>query len=98
MKSSMPRVAGPLRAPRRDISRKEFQMTVETVAIDTLSPDPENARRHGAKNLDAIVKSLRRFGQQKPIVVDSQGVVRAGNGQFAAAKILGWSHIGVVHS
>jgi ParB-like chromosome segregation protein Spo0J len=73
-------------------------MNVETVAIDSLRPDPANARKHGKRNLDAIMESLRRFGQQKPIVVDSGGVVRAGNGQFAGAKALGWSHIDVVRS
>jgi ParB-like chromosome segregation protein Spo0J len=73
-------------------------MTIESVAIDSLSPDPANARKHGKRNLETIVASLRRFGQQKPIVVDSSGVVRAGNGQFAAAKALGWSHIRVVRS
>jgi ParB-like chromosome segregation protein Spo0J len=73
-------------------------MTIETAAIDSLSPDPANARKHGQRNLDAIAASLRRFGQQKPIVVDSRGVVRAGNGQLAAAKFLGWSHIKIVRS
>jgi hypothetical protein len=73
-------------------------MTVETVAIDSLSPDPANARKHGPRNLDAITASLRRFGQQKPIVVDSNGIVRAGNGQLAAARMLGWTHIRIVRS
>jgi ParB-like nuclease domain len=73
-------------------------MTIETVSIDSLRADPENARRHGKRNLDAIADSLRRFGQQKPIVVDFNDVVRAGNGQFAAAKSLGWSHIEIVRS
>lgn len=40
--------------------------------------------------------SLRRFGQQKPIVVDSKGVVRAGNGTLEAAKRLGWEVIDCV--
>ena len=73
-------------------------MTIETVSIDSLSADPANARKHGERNLDAIAASLRRFGQQKPIVVDSHGVVRAGNGQLAAAKLLGWTEIRVVRS
>ena len=73
-------------------------MTIETLAIGSLSADPANARKHGQRNLDAIVASLRRFGQQKPIVVDSRGVVRAGNGQLAAAKLLGWTEIRVVRS
>ncbi|MGD0387811.1 MAG: ParB/Srx family N-terminal domain-containing protein [Tepidisphaeraceae bacterium] len=73
-------------------------MTIESVAIDSLSADPANPRKHGQRNLDAIAASLRRFGQQKPIVVDSHGVVRAGNGQLAAAKMLGWTEIRVVRS
>lgn len=73
-------------------------MTVETVRVETLSLDPANARKHGQRNLDAIAASLRRFGQQKPIVVDSKGVVRAGNGTLAAAKLLGWDHIDLVRS
>jgi len=73
-------------------------MTIESVPIETLSADPANARKHGERNLEAIAASLRRFGQQKPIVVDSRGVVRAGNGTLAAAKVLGWTHIRVVRS
>jgi ParB-like chromosome segregation protein Spo0J len=73
-------------------------MTIESVDVASLSADPANARKHGQRNLDAVAASLRRFGQQKPIVVDSHGVVRAGNGQLAAARALGWTHIRVVRS
>jgi hypothetical protein len=71
---------------------------VESVAIATLSQDPANARKHDDKNLEAIKASLRRFGQQKPIVVDSSNVVRAGNGTLAAATALGWDSINVVQT
>lgn len=60
--------------------------------------DPANVRKHGEKNLEAIKASLTRFGQQKPIVIDSSGVVRAGNGTLAAAKALGWAEIDCVVS
>ena len=73
-------------------------MKVESVAIATLSQDPANARKHDDKNLEAIKASLRRFGQQKPIVVDSSNVVRAGNGTLAAATALGWDSINVVQT
>src|ERR1700722_1081070 len=73
-------------------------MNVERLRIDSLKPDPANARRHPQRNIDAIIASLARFGQQKPIVVDGAGVVRAGNGTLAAAKALGWTHIDVVRS
>lgn len=67
-------------------------MLVESVAIDSLIPDPSNARRHDEKNLAAIKGSLAKFGQQKNIVVRN-GVVIAGNGTLAAAKSLGWTHV-----
>ena len=73
-------------------------MTTETISIDSLSADPANARVHSARNLDAIKASLQRFGQQKPIVVDVKGIVRAGNGTLAAAKLLGWKTIDIVRT
>lgn len=64
--------------------------------IGKLRPDPRNARRHGAKNLESIVASLSRFGQTKPIVVQREGAtVRAGNGTLDAAKVIGWTHVAV---
>jgi ParB-like chromosome segregation protein Spo0J len=73
-------------------------MTIETVLISALSEDPANARKHPTRNLEQIKASLRRFGQQKPIVVDATNTVRAGNGTLAAARALGWTTIQVVRS
>lgn len=73
-------------------------LKIERVEIVELSPDPANLRRHPDKNLNAIKASLRRFGQQKPIVVDEANVVRAGNGTLAAAIALGWKEIDIVRS
>jgi DNA modification methylase len=73
-------------------------MKLETVPLSSISPDPANTRKHSRRNLDAIKASLRRFGQQKPIVVDEKGVVLAGNGTLAAATELGWSEIQIVRT
>ena len=73
-------------------------MNVEEVEISTVSPDPANVRLHSERNLEAIKASLRRFGQQKPIVVDANGIVRAGNGTLAAAAALGWTTIKIVRT
>lgn len=73
-------------------------MKVENVAMDSLTLDPSNARKHPEKNLEAIKGSLKRFGQQKPIVVSADGVVVAGNGTYEAAKVLGWKKIAVHRS
>ena len=73
-------------------------MKLETVRIGDVSPDPANVRKHSGKNIDAIKASLRRFGQQKPIVVDAKGIVLAGNGTLTAARELGWSEIQIVRT
>jgi len=70
-------------------------MKIERVKVDELTADPANVRKHNEKNMAAIKGSLRRFGQQKPIVVDADGIVRAGNGTLAAAIALGWTHIDI---
>ena len=76
----------------------ESSLTPLLRPISELSEDPANVRVHGDKNMEAINGSLRRFGQQHPIVVDADGVVISGNGRLAAARELGWSQIAVVES
>lgn len=73
-------------------------MNVERCAVEELSYDPANARKHDDRNIEAVKSSLRRFGQQKPIVVRKDGVVIAGNGTLAAAKGLGWTHVDIVRT
>lgn len=68
---------------------------VEQVPLKDLVLDPVNARTHDKKNLEAVKGSLKRFGQQKPIVIDKNNVIIAGNGTYLAAKELGWETINV---
>ena len=73
-------------------------MKLTTTKITELSLDPSNVRKHSRRNLDAIKASLRKFGQQKPIVVDAKGIVLAGNGTLTAAQELGWTEIQIVRT
>jgi DNA modification methylase len=69
------------------------ELRIETVNVNSLTPDPANARKHDGKNLQAIAHSLEKFGQRKPICVTPDSIVVAGNGTLEAAKSLGWSEI-----
>lgn len=69
---------------------------IELINVDDLTLDPNNARKHNQKNLDAIAKSLQKFGQQKPIVITQDNVVVAGNGTLEAARAIGWKGINCV--
>src|SRR5262249_16012851 len=50
---------------------------------------------HNARNLAAIGASLKRWGQQKPIVVPRDNTIVAGHGTWEAARSLGWERIAV---
>ncbi len=67
------------------------------VPIESLHPDPANARLHSKRNIETVKASLAKFGQRAPLVVQQQGmVVRAGNARLAAMKELGWTHAAVL--
>ena len=67
------------------------------VPIDSIREDPRNARSHNDRNLATIRKSLETYGQVKPIVVNADGSILAGNGLYRAAKALGWTEIAAVY-
>lgn len=80
-----------------DLSHIVEQLRPLAVACADLNLDVENARLHPERNLDEIRKSLQRFGQRLPIVVQRAGmIVRAGNGRLTVARELGWTHIAAV--
>jgi hypothetical protein len=61
--------------------------------IENLKALPGNPRKG---DVDAVAKSLERFGQRKPIVArKDDGTIIAGNHTWQAAKKLGWSEIAV---
>lgn len=47
--------------------------------------DPDNARSHGEESRRAIEASLKAFGAGRSIVMDADGVIRAGNGTVDGA-------------
>ena len=74
------------------------QMTIENVLITSISPDPDNARSHDERDILAKMAILRKYGQQKPLVVDKNDVIVAGNGFYEAARRLEYKTISVVRT
>jgi hypothetical protein len=72
--------------------------SVKIVRLDSLVPDPENlrVRNEGAKG--ALETSVRALGAARSIVVDSNGVVRAGNGTLEAAVAAGLTEALIVET
>jgi hypothetical protein len=86
----------PRRQPVLDHIENSLWPLVEP--IGSITPDPANVRQHSDRNLEVIKGSLSAFRQQKPIVVDGDGICRAGNGTLEAARALGWTHIAVART
>lgn len=63
--------------------------SVKRVPITELQYDPKNARRHPTRNMEAIASSLKEFGAARSVVMDADGIVRAGNGTLQAAREAG---------
>lgn len=80
-----------------DLYYIQDQLRHLAVPIDSLNPDPENARAHDKKNIDNIKSSLLEFGQDQPLVVQEEGrIIRKGNGRWFAAKEIGWTHVAAI--
>jgi hypothetical protein len=68
----------------------------ELVDIETLTPDPHNARKHGDKNLASIRGSIKQFGVVEPLIVQRKNnVVIGGNGRLEVLKQLGFKEVPV---
>lgn len=70
------------------------QLRPLAVDLDTLRPLPGNPR---IGDVEAIARSLVKFGQRKPITAKLDGTVTAGNHTMLAARSLGWPQIACVY-
>jgi len=66
---------------------RNLQVTERTIA--DLKPHPKNARTHSDRQLHQIAKSIESFGFTVPVLIDDQGVILAGHGRVAAARMMG---------
>ena len=71
-------------------------MNVEYLKPSELIPYGKNAKKHPAEQVKLIANSIREFGFQQPIVVDSNNVVIIGHGRLLAAKRLKLAEVPVV--
>jgi ParB-like chromosome segregation protein Spo0J len=71
-------------------------MKIESRNIEDVIPYANNARMLSPKAVDKVAASIKEFGWQQPIVVDTENVVVAGHTRLLAAKKLGLTTVPVV--
>jgi hypothetical protein len=71
--------------------------TYRVALVADLKPHPQNPRRHGAAELEALDKSVRRFGFTSPIIVQKKtGLVLAGHARLEVLQRQGVAEVPVV--
>jgi ParB-like chromosome segregation protein Spo0J len=70
-------------------------MKIVQWAIERLIPYARNARKIPQEAIDKVAASIKEFGWQQPIVVDTERVVVAGHVRLLAAKQLGLEKVPV---
>lgn len=64
-------------------------MKIIKLKIDDLIQPEKNVRIHTEKQIEEFVRSIKMFGQIRPVVVDEKNTVLAGNGLVIALKKAG---------
>lgn len=71
-------------------------MKIQKVPLSELKHPEKNARIHPKRQIQEMIRSIRMFGQIRPLIVDEEGVILAGNGLFEALKEMGWTEADVL--
>ena len=58
------------------------------IPVGQIKPNPRNTRTHSSKQIRQIADSIRTVGFTSPVVVDEDFVLLAGEGRWAAARLL----------
>jgi DNA modification methylase len=69
---------------------------ISWIAIEKLTLNGRNARTHSRKQIRQIADSIAAFGFVVPILIDGDGVIIAGHGRYAAAKLLDLEQVPVI--
>src|SRR5580698_4337120 len=69
---------------------------IELWLIDRLIPFTRNPRTHSDEQIAQIAASIREFGFNNPILVDTKAGIIAGHGRLLAARKLGLAEMPVI--
>ena len=63
-------------------------MKIVQKKLADLKPLEQNVRRHTNIQINEYIRSLKMFGQLRPMIVDEDGVIWVGNGMYEAMKAM----------
>lgn len=66
---------------------------IKSVPISELIPYVNNARKHSEIQIQQIAASIKEFGFNNPILIDSENGIIAGHGRMEGARLLGLENV-----
>ena len=70
-----------------------MDLKIEYIPVSDLKPYEKNARKHAAKDVEAIAASIREFGFDDPVGIWGDNLIVEGHGRLQAAKKLGMKKV-----
>jgi len=70
-------------------------MKIETKKLEELKFPEKNVRRHPKSQIEELMRSLKKFGQYRPAIIDENNTILVGNGMVMALQEMGVSEIRV---
>jgi DNA modification methylase len=71
-------------------------LDIERVPIETLRPNPRNARTHSRRQIRQLAANIKKLGFTNPIIVDGDRMVLAGHGRLEAARLVGLNEVPII--
>ena len=71
-------------------------MQIENIKIDDIKQYENNAKIHTKEQIEQIINSIQRYGNNDPIAIDENNVIIEGHGRYIALKRLGAEEIPVI--
>jgi ParB-like chromosome segregation protein Spo0J len=79
------------------MAMKRIEDRIELVSVKDITPYDKNPRKND-ETVDALVKSIRKYGFNQPIVIDQQGVIVKGHTRYKAAQVLGMEEVPAIRT
>jgi hypothetical protein len=83
-------------AEARALHEKISGMAIELVPIDSIKPNPRNAKEHPEHQIALLTENMREFGVTQPILIDETNTILAGHARLAAERRLGLKEVPVI--
>ena len=77
-------------------ARSGGRLLIQWIDPDKLIPNPRNPRKHSRQQIRALAGSMRRLGNNNPILVDEKLGIVAGHARAEASKLAGYKTVPVI--